>query len=70
MQAAVTPAADYVSPYQLLCPADHCRLFARPDAPMQFDYHHLTAPGSAVLMARVRQEKPHLFARTSAMGAP
>ena len=56
MAAAVTPLAAYVSPYRLICPGDRCRLFAAPDVPMQFDYHHLTRDGSDWLVMRLRRE--------------
>lgn len=50
MQKEIAPLAHYVSIYQAMCPGGTCQLFAAPDVPMQFDYHHLTRPGAAVLM--------------------
>ena len=61
MRAAVAPLATYVSPYDALCAAGRCRLFARAGVPMQFDYHHLTEDGAAVMMARIREGMPDLF---------
>lgn len=40
----------YLSLVDLLCDAKrHCRTLAAPGEPMQFDYGHLTAPGSALV---------------------
>ena len=44
-----------------MCPDGLCRLFAAPGVPMQFDYHHLTAPGADALMATIAAGHPNLF---------
>ena len=62
MRAAVAPVATYVSTYDALCPAKTCRLFVTAGVPMQFDYHHLTAPGAAAMMARIKRGDGDLFA--------
>ena len=62
MRAALAPVATYVSSYDALCAqADACRLFVSAGVPMQFDYHHLTAPGAASLMMQVKRENAGLF---------
>ncbi len=62
MRTALAPVASYLSPYDAICGAGRCRLFASAGVPMQFDYHHLTAPGAAVLMAGIAAGLPDLFA--------
>ncbi len=61
MRAAIAPIATYVSPYDVMCPGGHCRLFATAAVPMQFDYHHLTKEGADWLMAQVREQHGQLF---------
>ena len=61
MRAVVAPLATYVSTYDAMCPGGLCRLFAAPGVPMQFDYHHLTAPGADALLAAVAARHPDLF---------
>ena len=61
LRAAVAPLATYVSTWHALCPNGLCRLFAAPGVPMEFDYHHLTAPGADALMATVAADHPGLF---------
>lgn len=61
MQAAVAPLATYVSLRHLLCETVRCRLFVSAGVPIQFDYHHLTPPGSAGLMRDVKARNPALF---------
>ena len=61
MRAAISPIATYISPYQAMCPARRCRLFASNGIPMQFDYHHLTKEGSDWLMDQIRERSGPLF---------
>ena len=61
MRAALAPVARYVSTYEAMCTAGSCRLFVSAGIPMQFDYHHLTVPGAAAMMARIRQDNAGLF---------
>ena len=62
MRKALAPVATYISPYDALCPdGTACRVFVSSGVPMQFDYHHLTAPGAASLMAQVKREHAGLF---------
>ena len=62
MRAALSPVATYISSYNALCAdAQSCRLFVSAGVPMQFDYHHLTAPGAASLMMQVKREHAELF---------
>ncbi len=68
LRAAVEPLATYVSTWEAMCPNGLCRLFAAPGVPMQFDYHHLTAPGADALMATVAARHPGLFGGTAARG--
>jgi hypothetical protein len=49
--------AVYVSLFQALCPDGACALFAAPDAPIQFDDHHLTNEGSILLARRLQELK-------------
>jgi hypothetical protein len=44
--------ADYVSFYDLLCTPNGCQQFSADHMPLQFDYGHLTGPGS-VLVAQM-----------------
>jgi hypothetical protein len=46
--------AEYVSFYDLLCTPKGCRQFSADQMPLQFDYGHLTGPGS-VLVAQMLQ---------------
>ena len=62
LRAAIAPIATYVSTYDAMCPQTHCRLFAAPGIPMQFDYHHLTPAGADVMMAAIRAEDGDVFA--------
>ncbi len=55
MRRELAPIATYVSPYEIICPKDRCRLLAAPGVPMQFDYHHLTPLGADLLMTMVRE---------------
>jgi peptidoglycan/LPS O-acetylase OafA/YrhL len=41
--------ADYWSPYATLCPAGRCRITDDRGDPVQYDYGHLTAAGSAIV---------------------
>jgi lysophospholipase L1-like esterase len=53
---------NYVSIYDLLCPpgAASCQTTTASGVPMQWDYGHLTAPGSILLAQRVAPELiPH-----------
>ena len=51
--ARVTRAgAEYYSVYDATCPKDACTLWAAPGVPMQYDEHHLTEPGSNLVMDR------------------
>ena len=43
----------YVSMIDTLCPAGVCQTLATPGHPMQFDYGHFTAEGSAVAVDRI-----------------
>ena len=61
MRAAIAPIATYVSTRDAMCPDDHCRLFAAPNVPMQFDYNHLTTPGCDAMMATIRATNGPLF---------
>ena len=61
MRAAIAPLATYVSPYDAMCPGDHCRLFAGAGVPMQFDYHHLTKQGCDRMMTTIRATNGPLF---------
>ncbi len=65
LRAVVEPLASYVSTWDAMCPNRLCRLFASPGVPMQFDYHHLTAPGADALMATIAARQPKLFGETS-----
>jgi hypothetical protein len=40
----------YISLVDALCRGHHCRLWAKPGQPLQFDYGHLTSGGSAVVV--------------------
>lgn len=60
---AARTGTPYLSLIDLLCDAQgRCRTQARPGEPMQFDYGHLTAPGSAVvadaILAKLRETYP------------
>jgi peptidoglycan/LPS O-acetylase OafA/YrhL len=46
--------ADYISFYDLLCDPTGCRQFSTDQMPLQFDYSHLTGPGS-LLVAQLLQ---------------
>ena len=61
MRTAIAPLATYVSIYQAMCPGGICRLFAASGVPMQFDYHHLTRQGAAVLMRDIRARQSLRF---------
>ncbi len=61
LRAVVAPPATYISTWDAMCPNGICRLFAARDVPMQFDYHHLTAPGVDALMATIALRHPALF---------
>ncbi|KQN77375.1 acyltransferase family protein [Sphingomonas sp. Leaf62] len=60
MLAARVPAtgATYVSTYRALCPNDRCTLWTDDGNPIQFDYGHLTARGSRLMIDRVRPQLP------------
>ena len=68
LRAMVAPPATYISTWDAMCPNGLCRLFAAPGVPMQFDYHHLTAPGVDALMATIALRHPALFG-TAAHGS-
>ncbi|WP_293978794.1 acyltransferase family protein [Sphingobium sp.] len=64
---AARTGTPYLSLIDLMCDAQrHCRTQARPDEPMQFDYGHLTAPGSAfvadAILAKLRAAYPEAMA--------
>ena len=69
MRAAVGTLATYVSVWDAMCPNGACRLLAAPGVPMQFDYHHLTAPGADVLAAAIGARHPALFGSVAASAA-
>jgi hypothetical protein len=53
MRASVTAlGADYVSIYDVQCPAGRCRLFASPGVPMLTDERHLSLAGARVVLAQ------------------
>lgn len=60
MLAARIPAtgARYISTYRALCPADRCTLWTDDGNPIQFDYGHLTARGSRLMVERMRPQLP------------
>ncbi len=45
--------AEYYSIYEATCPKGECTLWAAPGVPMQFDQHHLTLPGSELVLHRL-----------------
>lgn len=46
--------AIYASTYAAVCPGGQCQTLAAPGVPMQYDYGHLTALGSTVVVQRWR----------------
>lgn len=55
-EIAAAHGATYISPMSLLCPQGHCRVFAKAQVPMQFDYAHTTVEGSGVLVGLMMPE--------------
>lgn len=51
----------YVSTSRLLCESGNCIEYASPGVPLEFDYAHLTLPGSVVLGRKVFAVSPDLF---------
>ena len=46
----------YFSVYDATCPHDECTLWAAPGVPMQYDEHHLTLPGSKLVLERLGRD--------------
>jgi peptidoglycan/LPS O-acetylase OafA/YrhL len=55
-QALAGSGARYVSLYDAVCPKGACTLWTADDNPLQFDYGHMTAAGSRLILSRVRDE--------------
>lgn len=51
-QAFAKAGLPYVSPYRAACHPE-CDVWARPGVPLQFDYGHMTAEGSALIVGRL-----------------
>src|SRR5262249_26606609 len=52
-QALATSGATYVSLYDAVCPKGACTLWTADNNPLQFDYGHMTAEGSRLILSRV-----------------
>lgn len=55
-EALANSGATYVSLYDAVCPKGACTMWTADDNPLQFDYGHMTAEGSRLILARVRNE--------------
>jgi peptidoglycan/LPS O-acetylase OafA/YrhL len=62
-KALAHSGATYVSLYDAVCPNGACTLWTPDDNPLQFDYGHMTAAGSRLILSRVRSE---VIAKTGA----
>jgi peptidoglycan/LPS O-acetylase OafA/YrhL len=55
-KALANSGATYVSLYDAVCPNGTCTLWTADNNPLQFDYGHMTAAGSRLILSRVRGE--------------
>lgn len=67
-KVVIANGAQYFSPIEHLCHGRECRTLASAGVPMQFDYGHLTAQGSAVLAAMLLDPVPGDVARSGPVG--
>jgi len=51
---ARSTGTPYISLYHLFCTDGHCTEYAAPEAPLQFDYGHLTKEGSILAAERMK----------------
>ena len=63
---ALRTGTPYVSLIDMLCTGHDCRALAAPNVPMQFDYGHLTAQGSSIVVAGLMR---HIAADETAPGS-
>lgn len=55
-QALANSGVTYISMYDAVCPKGGCTLWTADNNPLQFDYGHMTAAGSRLILARIRDQ--------------